>query len=190
MKLKDIILNVDKSEQNTDYVDLTELGQDMGLYDVPWVDDENNDLKAYWFVKWLCTDSWVGFRAIFFNDKFVGLSSQKGRKCDIVYEWSSMDTKREVYEYLLSKTDKSCNEGDILDPDDLEVDWKSGYVVSYGSQLLTRTVYYENELVEIIKTNTDYGYIDKWRFVNIEKSNGETLEVNLIDVTIPFHLKK
>lgn len=81
IKLLDALVNVDKSEDNTDEVNLTALCDIVDVYEFDVDRDQlNYSLKAYWVKRWLCTDRYVGIQAIYLYGKLVAYSTQTARK--------------------------------------------------------------------------------------------------------------
>lgn len=79
--LLDALLNVDKSETNTDEVNLSALCGIVDVYEYDVNRDKlNYSLKAYWVKRWICTDTPVGIQAIYLYGTLVAYSTRTGRK--------------------------------------------------------------------------------------------------------------
>lgn len=78
MKLSEVIARIDKS--NPWSVDIEDLAKELGIPYYGWSEEADRRLKAYYIQKWLCTDTWVGSMAVFFDDKFIAYSYQSARK--------------------------------------------------------------------------------------------------------------
>ena len=100
MKLKEIIQNIDKSSDNESYVNIYEFLDEFGIIYIDYTEDDKQRLKAFYYAKWLCTDSWVGGRAYFLDDVLVATSWQSGRKMDENFFWVSQDDFNKVGDYL------------------------------------------------------------------------------------------
>lgn len=107
MKLSEAFEKIDKSPDNEDDIGesfMTELGFDeWDLYDVQ--DYLQPRLKIYWFSRWLCTDTWVGGRLIFWDGKPLGVLSQFARKSSERYEFieGSQETLAEIKQFIREK---------------------------------------------------------------------------------------
>lgn len=86
MKVRDIIKNLDKSDKNRAWIDCSKLASELGL-SYNWINLEDHGFSAYWFSKWLCTDTMVGGSVIFYQNEPVALTWQNGRKSDTSYGW-------------------------------------------------------------------------------------------------------
>ena len=193
MKLKEIIKNVDKSDGNTEWVCLTTLGErEFGIFNIEH--DEKKRLKAYWYAKWLCTDSWVGSKVYFLDDKVVAISNQPYRKSDEEFKWISKTARLKIKKYLesLTYTDDEDRFASYLTSDDLNEELNIGYTVEYGSNLLTENILHvgTNELVKVTKKYRDFDDVKKWHHIEVEFPNGNKKEVHLNDILIPYLIKQ
>lgn len=187
MKLKEIIDRIDKSKKNESYIDLQELAsQEFDIHS--WFNySENLALKSYYFLKWYCTDSYVGGRAYFLNNELVATSFQAGRKADENYYWASSFAKDKVKKYILSIMDEET-QNDVVELFDLNAEYNEGFTIEFASQLLTNDVLLKETLepVRVIqKWNDD---IEKWKLVKIKKSSGEEKIVEMKDILIPYNI--
>jgi hypothetical protein len=192
MKLKHIIENIEKTKENScdpNYEDL------FSFFNIPynWIDfDESRSLKCYFYQKWYCTDSWVGGRIYFLNDKPVLLSFQGGRKWDEDFSAISQEAYDETKKYLLSLLVE--DEDDFkIESLDLDKEMGDGFHVSYGEQLLTKSGVYKptGQSAEIIKTYRGMNDIKKWHLVDIKLDDGKIMkEVTLDEVLIPYSINK
>lgn len=187
MKLKEIIDRLDKSKKNESYIDLQELAtREFDIHS--WFNySENLELKAYFFLNWYCTDSYVGGRAYFLNDELVATSFQSGRKMHEDYYWASLDAKDKVKKYILSIMDNET-QNDNIQLFDLDVEYNEGFHVEFAQQLLTNDVILKETLekVRVIeKWNKD---IDKWQLVKIRTSSGEEKTVKMNEILIPYNI--
>ncbi len=69
---------------------------------------------------WICTDTQVGLHAYYFEQEFVGLSTQKYRKSNKNFFWVSEDAYRMVRTYLESLVEDQPMFNAI--PENLEID--------------------------------------------------------------------
>ncbi len=189
MKLKDIIANVDKSEKNSDYVNLEELANEVGINQ--WLSTPDDcRIKSYFFFKWYCTDTYVGGRVYFLDEKPVAVSWQSGRKCSEVFEWISQELFNEVHKYIVSLMEPAKPE--IISLADLEEDWGIGHKVEYGSQLLAEDVFCtpENTMVKVVKKFNDYKDVANWQFIMIDTPTEKNKKVSMDDILVPYNLKQ
>jgi len=187
MKLKEIIANLDKSNKNSSSVDIDRMINDMGIYG--FISQDADRLKAYYFLNWQCTDTFVGGRAYFFDDELVATSWQDARKSYEDFEWVSKDAYKTVKNYLLSLIEENEQHIDIVD---LEQEFGEGYPVSYSSQVITDSVIYKptGETVKVIKKYRDMEDIKKWSYIQIRYSDGRVEEVRIEEILVPYNLKK
>lgn len=106
MTIKEAFDKLDKSEENRDkFINIWKLHENLfGYYScLKDVDDEQNfPLKCYWLKTWLCTDTWVGYKAYFLNDEPVAISEQLGRKDYETFSWMSKKSYDDVVKFLKS----------------------------------------------------------------------------------------
>ena len=95
-------------------------------------DSDDTRLKAYHLIVWHCTDSYVGARAYFLDDKFVAISTQVGRKYGEEFEFTSQQDAEMVREYLLSLSGYKLEVKLI----NLNEESPDHYGVQYASQLI------------------------------------------------------
>ena len=172
MKLKEVIEKIDKSKKNEDSVSIYELGQEVfDLFDLDWIEQER--LKCYWIYKWYCTDSYVGQRAYFFDDKLVAVSYQSGRKCSEEFRWVSNKIFKEVYEYIKSfQQEQALNTPDFLD---LEEECGETYKISFYSQLFD---YQKNEAIYKGKPVKIVNFRDSYN----DKENGMKYYPEIVEI--------
>lgn len=192
MTWKELIENVDKSKDNVCDIDLMSMGEDFGKFDVPWVNTEDSKIQAYWYIKWYCTDTWVGGRLYFLDGIFVGHSYQSGRKCGEEYEWLDKESYKKVSGYL-EELRFPDNESGVLDKfmDNLDEDIGDSFTISYGCQAIIKKGFITEtkEKFEVKETYRDYSDIKKWSILEVEMENGEKKSLNVKDVRFPYIVK-
>ena len=111
MKIKEIINTIDKSEPNSDWVDIEKIGYELGIQNTYNADYQKFEsrVKAYWFVSWVCTDTRVGGRVYFLDDIPVAVSFQNARKNDEHFEWICKDYAVDVKNFLIECCDDDFN---------------------------------------------------------------------------------
>lgn len=188
MKLKDLIENVDRSESNSNWIDINDIANALGI-SAGYLEDENQDLKEYWIFSWLCTDTYVGYSVVFINDKPLALVWQSGRKNDRQYSFVSEEAVDEARNYIFSLMKSKLSSS--INFADMDEECGVGMTVAYGTQLLVSKVIYEGEMVSVVKVYGQHysGPVEMWSKIDIKKNDGTILTVELDRVTVPFNLK-
>lgn len=186
MKLIDIANKIDKSKENEDWIDITEFAREFDI-DLDWV--EQDRVKAFWFGKWLCTDTIVGYKMYFFDDKPIAFSFQRGRKWDEEMRWFSEDSAKQVKDYLITLITEKDEELNI-DICDINEEVGDSYKIEFNSQATGtaygRRVRLDGEEVEIIKYFRGHPLgIDS--DVRIKKSNGEEIDLSIRQLDFVFY---
>lgn len=102
MTIKDLIGKIDKNDDKCQgLADLDNFAQEL-VCDCSWNETFEAHMKKYWIHSWYCTDQWVGLAAYFFNDEFVCVSTQVGRKYDEDFEWVSQEAANKVRDFIIS----------------------------------------------------------------------------------------
>ena len=151
-------------------------------------DPDNPRLRSYWIANHYCTDTYVGLRAYFFDDELACITIQKGRKCNEMFEWASVDMQHRVREYIISlDTDTFEATNDLID---MEEDLGTGYSITYAGQSLKKEVLLNGELVTIIKDRErdDDG---KYNFhtITVRDKDGVDSDVDVRDILVPWYTK-
>ena len=133
MKIKDIIENVNKSKEFENVVDICQFGEEFCSisFCVGWV--EQNRLKSYWFSHWLCTDTWVGQKVYFFDEKPVAISKQMFRKSDEEIMWISIEDYDNVKKYI--ETLVRDDNRDTIKVVNLDEDFGETFKIEFYSQM-------------------------------------------------------
>lgn len=184
MKIIDIANKIDKSEKNEDWIDVTDIGNELGI-DIPYV--EQSKLKCYWVGNWFCTDTYVGYRMYFLEGEPVAFSVQNGRKSDENFHWFSNNLALQVRDYLLTliieKNDKL-----IVETCDINDDIDGSFKIDYNSQIInSNRVKLKNEKVEIVERifNEPFGIDTE---LKIRLSSGEEKNVNIRELDFGYHI--
>jgi len=188
MKVKDLITKVNKIKQFEETVYIGEIAEHFDLVIYNW--DEQTRLISYYFGNWYCTDSTVGYKVYFFDDKPVAVSSQLGRKSDEEIEWISKECYQLVKEYILSFYLKE----DIIQIVDLEQEFDSMLSIDYYCQMFEhhrKNAIYNGESVKIINHKDSFND-SNLKFnpetVKIQYSNNKTEWVETTELRFPFNL--
>lgn len=183
--LRELIKNVNKSDLRLKCSpDFEGLANSLGIYDVIYSEDER--LKAYFIKVWHCTDSWVGIRAYFFDDVFVAISEQKGRKWDEEFEFVSVELAKKVRDYIVDLKKVEEFSPSIIKILDEEIE-DDTYCIEYAEQIIHKSAYLNGEKVEIVKYRWP-GPLKSENFHNVEiLHNGEKKTVDCRDLRFKFN---
>lgn len=184
MILSEIVGKIDKAEKNRDdncIWDLSEFQRELNICQESVMQNEREArLMGYWVAKTYDSDSHVGLRAYFFDEKFAAISFQSGRRSDEVFEWASQEIALEVRGYILSL---SLNEEVNVKIVDMEEDIGKGLSVHFASELLVDTVLYEDKPVSVVGVKRDY--LSKEITI---RHDGEEKVVKTADILVPWNL--
>lgn len=184
MKIIDIANKIDKSKENQSWVDINELGEELNV-ELDYYGDQDR-IKCYWVGNWCCTDSWVGYRMYFFDDKPFAYSTQTGRKSSEVFYWFSREFAEKVREYLLTLIVED-NEFDI-NLCDINEDVGDGYKIHFSEQIINKNrIMFNGEKVEILERikNKPYGIDTE---LKIKLPNGEEKHVEIEELDFGYHV--
>jgi len=188
LKLLDALARVDRS-QGSSWVDFEPLQQALRITDYPNIPtDYETRVQSYWLIKWMCTDTWVGLRAIYFDNQLAGMIWQDARKNDPEVKFISHDRAHLLRKYLMSAVPEP--EFAII-PETEEI--SDTYHVTYGSELLVDQGIYNEQPVTVNKSSIVHGYDgdpDSWSKIKVRSTNSEEVEIDLEDFHIPLHLQK
>ena len=186
MTLQEIIDNIDKSNKDS-YVNLEEIAREFNIHE--YVDGDDSRISSYYYAKWLCTDSWVGGRVYFLDDKPICVSWQSGRKSYEDFEWISQEAFNITHQYILTLISPNIPIPAIAD---LTQELGVGFHVEYGSQLLHGNVIYKSTgtIVKVTKKFNDMSDVKMWNYIEVQFPDGEIKEVSMSDILAPFDLKK
>ena len=92
-----------------------------------WEYDEHEVVKrlcVYTLFEWMCTDTRVGLRALYFDGEPVAAIYQRGRKSALSIRWVSQEKAEQVRGYLLTLSGQETVDSVAVIGDDEEVDEK------------------------------------------------------------------
>lgn len=190
MKLRELMEKVDLSSNNETVGDLETFARE--LFNEPpcgWSNEFGEQVKGYYIQKWLCTDTWVGLVAYFWNGEPLAISWQPARKSSETIDFVSKDIAIRLRDFIRDLTASNDPEPTIAN---LETDVGETYTVNWASELLVSEAFYEGEKVKIFPAGwTDYSQPSAtWKLVDVEFPNGEVLKVSVENLHIPYHLRK
>ena len=179
MKLIEIANKIDKSKDNSDWVNLSEIASALRVeyYDY----NDQDKLKAYWIGSWCCTDTYVGYKMYFLNDEPVCVSVQSARKSDEEFSWFSKDAALKVRDFILSLVEEEQLD-DFLDIIDInEEDIGEGYKISFNANIIYQKTAKLNDknvkIIERVRKENDYG-IDQELLIEFEDGSRLVEDIN------------
>lgn len=95
MTYQEILKNLDKSKPEEAFFDLAE---SMDIYE--YITEDK--LVFYWVKSWICTDTMVGLKVYFYNDKAIAIGIKPYRKYDLQLYWINIKTYEQVRKYIES----------------------------------------------------------------------------------------
>ena len=189
MNLKQIIEMVSKEKKHPQSPDFESfcyaLDMDERAYDWSKFD---SGLKGYFYVRWYCTDSWVGSRVYLLGDRPVAVSCQPGRKSNEEIGFLSKDCALSVRSFIEECMDQKEFDPPVVTGHDLTSDLGEGYKVEYGSQILSKEAVREStgEVVKISKIWGGYQDIKRWGEVRVEYDDGMSSIVTTNDLIFKY----
>lgn len=194
--LNKIITNIDKSTSNKAWIDVEQIAnQVFGIqyycFDHIAANSETSPFVGYWFSLSLCTDTEIGTIIYFFNDKFVGYSTQSGRKSRPVFAWKDRDSATTVKNWIKTLELEAENNEELIfitEEEYLE-DVGEGTKVSSVDEIIGNEAIYKGIVCPIIdhhRYNPQYGHAKQITINYL----GYKLIIPLEKIAIPFHLKK
>ena len=205
MLLRQLIETLDKSDNNKQEVDIYDLeGLLNDYFSINTYLDKsktNTRVTCYWLGKWLCTDTHVGFRVYFLDDKLLALSYQPARKSDEVLTFANKEVKQELKDYIVSLIEVDEEESEEEFFLNLDKDFKDGYKVGFACQLITTYVMYEGQKCKIVYPIASHSngkqyrqlYPSRWNVngdpITIELPDNTILTVELSDVVVCYNTR-
>lgn len=133
MKLIDAIKVIDKSSRNSSSLDEESFYSNLELqYDYS-IDLTEHEFSAYYLAVWLCTDEWVGTRAIFYQDKFICIDHKSARKANHEYIWLNKETKEKIRNIVFSLQKPNFSNETFTD---LNEEIGTGYKIEFTSEIM------------------------------------------------------
>lgn len=183
MKLIDAMRQVDRSPANHNHVEPDELNDALEANHrcVEW-SAFNEEVREYWLLKWLCTDTHVGDSVGFIGDEPVYLRRQTARKGGHTYMFVSLAAAAMVKEMLAKHSTESCDPS-LLDPDEeiaetYAVAWANGLLAQHGTYNGRKVTHARNGWYKTLETDI-FAVIDE---------TGEKVTIPVTDFLIPLHL--
>lgn len=189
MKMRDLILIVDRSENNTTEPDIDDFSSALNLdCHFGWDEKFCKRVVGYWLIKWYCSDTWVGTRVYYMDDQPVAYSNQSARKSDEFIYFVSLEAANKVKGFILELIGEEEFTPVIgnMDEEIHELD----YSVSYNSQLLVDYGLYEGQRVKVVKRSYRYDDPDlrMTEVMVMHEPDGNPFKINVSDLKIDMHL--
>jgi len=149
--IRDLVNRIDKNNKQLQSTpNWEELADVFRINNLNYSNDER--LKSYYLKAHLCTDSYVGIKTYFLDDKLVAISNQVGRKYSEEFGFVSQEAAIELKKYLLSLVEEEEEEKyELIEGWDGEVE--DTYKITYNTQVIYDKAFYKGEEVEILKRN-------------------------------------
>lgn len=163
------------------------LSRCFDINDFGWSDDTR--LSCYYIKVHYCTDSWVGIKAYFFDNRFVAISEQLGRKHNEEFSFVSDEEAKNVRNYLLSLQEVIERDNfDLLDCD-LDNEISDTYKIEYNTQILHNTALLNGVEIKILKKNFQHeGIESKNYFHSVEiEHNGKKEIIDCRDLDFRYN---
>lgn len=190
MKLINALLNVDKSDKNTNsWVDPEPLANAFSLcsYDLD-TDLFNKGIVGYWVRSWICTDTEVGIMAIYLFNELVGYSEQTARKGDTNIKFVSSVQAKKTHEFMLSCL-TSDTFAEVAADDVLNREIGETYQVDVGTQIIykdTKRAAVYNRPVIFVQGVTKSRYFDSVEVLFTDTNEKGIVHVN--EYKIPYRV--
>lgn len=192
MKLRELFERIDKDKMFIDRVYIPDFVKHFELSSFDFEYTEQNRLISYFFGSWYCTDTYVGYRAYFLDDKPVAVSTQSGRKMSEDIEWVSEEAYHAVKKYVMTL---KIEPDPIINTCDLDEEIGDSYKIHYHGQLFE---YHMNkaklsgENVKIIECHNGNNHNEKKQYepslVKIVTKSKEEKWVELKELDFPFNV--
>jgi hypothetical protein len=182
MTIRELFERVIKSPENSDDVDITTLGEEVGL---SWVDyEEQSRLTCYYASQWICIDTMVGTRLYFLDDEPVCMSYQPYRKSQEKFSWVSREAYNKTRTYLETFVH------DYTQPKFLQLDEEIDDVYSLSTTwgILPKD---RNRaiLLGLTKENVVITGRPSDKVVTILKTDGTEMNVDIEEIVFPLNVK-
>ncbi|AJD93044.1 hypothetical protein JMA_37260 (plasmid) [Jeotgalibacillus malaysiensis] len=186
MKIREIIEQVEKSEQTESWVDVNEVAEELGLGYGDYGSPER--LSSYYFGSWTSTDETVGYKVYYLDQKPVAISTQTGRKSDEIFYWLSQAVVKEVRSYIISLI-KENEDSFRIKIANLEEEIGNGFKIHYyGDINRFKNVSLNETPVEVMKPVPEpYGLGNR---VIVQLPDGTEMEVEMNELTFGYFLKE
>ncbi len=190
MKLKDAIRLVDKGEENSTHADIDDFARAVDAdTSIGWSEEWNSRVKGYWLIRWMCTDTWVGKRVYFLDDKPVAVSMQTARKSDEYIEFLDKESVELIRKFIFELGSEGESEVSLAD---LEEDVEDFYNFDLTDYFLESKAFVDGKPVDITHRKWfDNEEDEKWCICyhcKVKFEDGEERVVKAEDVWFPLRV--
>lgn len=148
MKLRDIFTHVIKDDRNTTDADLDDFAKAcMADVWLGWNQQWQDRVQGYWFVRWLCTDTWVGRRVYFLDGEPLAVSYQSARKSGEYIEFVSEEMAEKCRKFIFELAGEGEPQFAIAD---LDRDFEETYNFDLSDYFLEDKGFVDGEEVVIV----------------------------------------
>jgi len=187
--LLEALTHVNKEHRTSVGVEKFFLAFDLPTYYYDW-DVVDSRLKAYGLVNWLCSDTQVGYDAVYLDDTLVATTSQECRKCDYNIKFVSEAAAMMVKEFLLTCIEPKEPTYTVLTEEELNSHKSLTNNDHFSNSVLEKIGYYQGRRAEIIGRcvfGTEPGCIKKGLKIRFFDTQ-EELVVNVGKFEIPMNV--
>ncbi|MGZ3922003.1 MAG: hypothetical protein ACXVC7_17005 [Bacteroidia bacterium] len=185
MKLIDALKQVDKSEKNSTTPDFQDFCDELGIQDYSgWNEKFNERVKGYYVQKWLCTDTWVGLIAYYFDGELVAGSFQSARKSDTNYEFVSKELAYKVINFIISIIEQEEPNFNIIDENE---EIEDTYSLDFGGQILIKSGFYDDLPCKVVKMVEDKYHLYEQIEVKFEDGSNKVIATNNFKIPLSLH---
>lgn len=191
MRLRDIFTRVIKDGHNCTHADIDDFAK-AAMADVwiGWNKQWNERVKGYWFVRWLCTDTWVGRRVYFLDGEPLAVSHQSARKSDEYIEFVSEEMAQKCRAFIFELYGEGEPEFSIAD---LDREFEDTYNFDLSDYFLENKGFVDGEEVEIVERRAfPEGATMRWVSEHsvVRFKDGSELMVLAEDIHFPLLVNK
>ena len=164
-----------------EFVYFEELYRELEIFHFDYHCPALSRIKMLWVEPWYCTDTWVGTSWIVLDNEIVGYTFQQARKVEPNFAFFSDDAAKRVTAVLMEAVAPKGLSAFVVSPDG-ELGDALGYSLDYTDQVLSKTVVYNDEVCEVIRTPRG-----EWNApLKLRRANGDVIEVHPNEVIIPY----
>jgi len=187
--LLEALTHVNKEYKTSVDVEEFLLEFELPTYDYDWslVDSR---LKAYGLVKWLCTDTHVGYDAVYLDDTLVATTSQECRRCSYIIKFVSEAAAMMVKKFLMTCFEPKEPTYTVLTEEELNSHKSLTNHDNFSNSVLEKIGYYQGRRAEIISQcvfGTEQVYLKKGLKIRFFDTQ-EEIVVNVDKFEIPMNL--
>lgn len=165
-----------------EFVYFEELYSELNIFDYDYHCPSLRRIRMLWVEPVYCTDTWTGHSWIVLDNEIVGITNLWSRKAEPIFKFFSQDAANKITAVLMEAVKPVRGLADSLIDPNADFGNASGYRVGYADAVLSKTVVYNGEVCEVIRTPRG-----KWNApLKIRRANGDVIEVSADEVIIPY----